>query len=371
MKTNYENVSRQDRIRGSLIGGAAGDALGYAVEFMPLSVICKTYGETGIREYDPDQLTGEALISDDTQMTMFTADGLLRGEIAAASGSTEPSARYIYEAYLDWLETQGMDGYTNHSDGVHQRSWLLEVGKLHSRRAPGGTCLSALRSGKMGTIEKPINDRNGCGGVMRVAPVGLFRRDMHSPEVMLEAAQAAAVTHGNPMGYIPAGVLAFIVHQIVYCGEYDLYRIVRNAQEMIPIVFGDNSMSERMMNFLGLAMLISQNESEEDWPNISRLGEGWVGDEALAIAVYCCLRYSHDFSKCLEAAVNHDGDSDSTGAIAGNILGALYGYEALEQKWKDKLELHDVILELADDMYAYTEGTMSEKQILKYKEGKR
>jgi len=130
-----------------------------------------------------------------------------------------------------------------------------------------------------------------------------------------------------------------------------------------------------MVNFLGLAVLISRNESEEDWPNIARLGEGWVGDEALAIAVYCCLRYTHDFNQCMTAAVNHDGDSDSTGAIAGNILGALYGYEALDQKWKEHLELHDVILEMADDLYYGVPETEEDERMQnwmkKYKEGKR
>ena len=93
--------------------------------------------------------------------------------------------------------------------------------------------------------------------------------------------------------------------------------------------------------------------------------EGWISDEALAIAVYCCLRYRHDFSKCITAAVNHDGDSDSTGAIAGNILGALHGYEALEQKWKENLKLHDVILQLADDLYSCSQDCMSESQMMK------
>ena len=50
------------------------------------------------------------------------------------------------------------------------------------------------------------------------------------------------------------------------------------------------------------------------------------------------------------AAVNHSGDSDSTGAVAGNILGAWVGYQAIEEKWKQDLELSDVILEIADDL---------------------
>ena len=66
--------------------------------------------------------------------------------------------------------------------------------------------------------------------------------------------------------------------------------------------------------------------------------------------MYCSLRYQNDFSKGIIAAVNHNGDSDSTGAVTGNILGALYGYDAIENKWKDNLELIDVIMKVSDDL---------------------
>ena len=87
-----------------------------------------------------------------------------------------------------------------------------------------------------------------------------------------------------------------------------------------------------------------------DLENIHALGEGWVAEETMAIAIYCALKYQHDFSKAIIVSVNHKGDSDSTGAVTGNILGALVGYEAIEDKWKKNLELHDVILEMADDL---------------------
>ena len=87
-----------------------------------------------------------------------------------------------------------------------------------------------------------------------------------------------------------------------------------------------------------------------DPDNIHALGGGWVAEETLAIAIYCALRYSDDFSRGVAASVNHSGDSDSTGAVTGNILGAWLGRSAIEEKWTRTLELKKVILEMADDL---------------------
>jgi ADP-ribosylglycohydrolase len=83
---------------------------------------------------------------------------------------------------------------------------------------------------------------------------------------------------------------------------------------------------------------------------VARLGEGWVAEEALAIGVYCALAAGEDFAAGVRLAVNHGGDSDSTGAIAGNLLGTALGVSAIPQRWLDKLELRTEIETIADDM---------------------
>ena len=99
----------QDRIRGSLIGGAIGDALGYPVEFIySFEEIQKRYGERGITRLDIKQhwledaeQAGKAVVSDDTQMTLFTAVGLLFGETRGMMrGIGGPHPDYIRKAYL-------------------------------------------------------------------------------------------------------------------------------------------------------------------------------------------------------------------------------------------------------------------------------
>ena len=130
----------QDRFRGCLIGGAAGDALGYAVEFLREGQIFRRYGEHGITEYD---LTGGvAQSSDDTQMTLFTANGLLLGMTRGMTrGIGGPDPHYIGLCYRDWLRTQESKYSPDIRPGY---AWLGNIPELYSTRAPGNTCLAAL-----------------------------------------------------------------------------------------------------------------------------------------------------------------------------------------------------------------------------------
>ena len=331
----------RDRICGSLIGGAAGDALGYPVEFLMLSDILYQYGESGITEYAPDY--GKAKISDDTQMTLFTANGLL---CAMAHGDPENAENYVYRAYRDWLYTQ------KGTLDPPRVSWLLDVQELFALRAPGNTCMSALMSGKMGTPEQPLNRSKGCGGVMRVAPYGLIVR-LSAEEAFAGACGAAAITHGHRLGWLPAGMLAYIVHRLVFDGAGLREAIADCVAYMLKRYPFDES--RELAGLTESALKLTENDAP-DTDNIRRLGEGWIGDEALAIALYAAVKYENDFDRALICAVNHNGDSDSTGAIAGNIVGAIAGYESIAATWETELELSGVILELADDLFLPCSG---------------
>ncbi|MBR4819463.1 MAG: ADP-ribosylglycohydrolase family protein [Clostridiales bacterium] len=334
-----------DRIRGCLIGGAAGDALGYKVEFVSYDEIIKAYGPSGITSYAIDPSSGKALFSDDTQMSLFTADGLLCAQTRVALQKiSSPSRYYVYLAYLDWLETQRGDA---HGERI---SWLLDVKELWSCRAPGATCLDALSSGEQGSTERRINHSKGCGGVMRVAPVGIALRDLDDRSADIEGAEIAALTHSHSLGFMPAAFLTHVIKNIVSSQDKPVLReVVRDAREMIRNIFSERKHLGAFIELIDRAVALSCNQ-DKDEDNISRIGAVWCGDEALAIAIYCALRHSDDFSSAIIAAVNHSGDSDSTGSITGNIVGALLGYDAIDEKWKKDLELKDTILEIADDL---------------------
>ena len=201
-----------DKYRGCLIGGAVGDALGYPVEFMSAASIRVKYGENGITGYE--LYDGCARISDDTQMTLFTATGILLGETrGCVRGIAGPPWSYVWLSYKDWYRTQ-TEAYP--LNGYHF-SWLDDIPEFFSRRAPGNTCMSVLAAGKEGSVENPINSSKGCGGVMRVVPIGLHfgRKNIYRPvaphEIMEIGAEVAALTHGHPLGYIPAAALSYLI----------------------------------------------------------------------------------------------------------------------------------------------------------------
>ena len=354
----------RDRIRGSLLAGAAGDALGYAVEFERESDIARKYGPEGIRAYDCDPYCGKALISDDTQMTLFTAAGIL-------SAGERPIRASVAEAYRDWLITQNLSwsiaaGRLQRGE-IPDRTGLFAIPELFAWRAPGNTCLAALYDSEkhgdptnLDFIAHPCNHSKGCGGVMRVAPAAWIP-GLSAEQAAVEAAQFAAVTHGHPLGWLPAAALAYLTHEMTLT-DRSLREITLDVRRALPRLFPNAAETMGFCTLLNKTLVLAENDLP-DIQNIHCLGEGWVGDEALAIALYCALRHEDDLSACLIASVNHRGDSDSTGAVAGNILGARIGEAAMEEKWKTDLELRELIQDLADRLAeAWLAGTKTESQ---------
>ena len=332
-------------ILGCLIGGAAGDALGYAIEFNREDWIFSRYGSAGITEYE--LTNGKALISDDTQMTLFTAEGIL---LAKNPMNYTAYISGMFDAYQEWLRTQRFSRKVRKN-----RLWLADIKELNDRRAPGITCLNALERGEFGSIYEPINNSKGCGGVMRVAPIGLYYSpdEMEWQEIDTRGAQAAALTHGHPLGYISAAGLVHIVKRAMYRPEMSLLQIMEDMIEKVPVLFMDDDPEECEIfkNLMRKAVdLATDNDITDDLDAIHQLGEGWIGEEALAIAVYCALKHDNDFDAAIISSVNHNGDSDSTGAIAGNILGTYLGIDAIPDKYTENLELIDIIRKVAENL---------------------
>ena len=350
--------NQREQFTGCLLGGAVGDALGWPVEFARMNEIVRIYGPGGIRELVPGA-EGLFEITDDTQMTLFTGEGLLRAWSSARHhGDVQDFAAATRRSYLCWLETQGESPHEPPLEGG-ATGWLLGVEGLHRRRAPGNTCISALREGNLSEEGIADNDSKGCGGIMRAAPAGLLAARIHSGNttgairLAFEIGCAtAALTHGHPSGYYPAGVLAAVIATIVTGGT-----IADGINHSLGFL-ADRNGSQETTDAIRKALDLWQASEIASSPEvIETLGGGWVGEEALAISLYCALVARNDLAQGVRLAVNHSGDSDSTGAITGNIMGALLGEEAIPAAWLNRLELHDVVRQVGEDLFDAFQGT--------------
>ena len=338
----------RERYQGCLLGGAVGDALGAPVEFMGRSEIIREFGPQGITDLAPAYGKLGA-ITDDTQMTLFTAEGALRAYVRGTLRGICSPPSVIRYAYLRWLYTQGE--HDPRDKEFLLSGWLIRQKALFSRRAPGRTCVDALRSGiKIG--QPAQNDSKGCGGVMRVAPIGmLFHALTHgSPSLRSEnfarafdlGCDAAALTHGHPTGFLTAGVMAALIFDLL-----DGSDLAAAIDRVTPLLTRKERHEETRVA-LERALSLHASDTAPD-AAIRKLGQGWIAEEALAIGVYCALK-ARDFETGVIMAVNHDGDSDSTGLIAGHLLGAMQGRAAIPARWQDLLELREVMEEMADDL---------------------
>jgi ADP-ribosylglycohydrolase len=187
----------------------------------------------------------------------------------------------------------------------------------------------------------PLNDSKGCGGVMRVAPLGLLR-DLEPAKVAELAARAAALTHGHPSGYLSAAAMAAIVRL-----SLDEPNLAANAQAAREILSSWEGSGETIAK-IEAALRAAAEDPKNHHRAIESLGAGWVGEEALAIGLYSAL-VGDSFSEVLSIAANHDGDSDSTASIAGQLYGASFGLADLPNAWVRKLDVLDIVLTLLKD----------------------
>lgn len=355
--------SPESRIHGCLLGGALGDSLGYAVEFDAIDEIRRRFGAAGLREFSA--LDGGTHFSDDTQMTLYTVDGIVEALEWANSGVGADANACVWLAYLRWLDTQGVP--LPESAPRPQARWIDGQEVLRHRRDPGNACLSGLATGEMGTVFRQVNpDSKGCGTVMRSAPFGLVPH-IPAESVYKLSTDAASLTHGHPSARQSAGVFSLLIHSLVQGAS-----VPEAAQAALAHVLADPEaapeLHERLEAAIRLAGQAGPGTVLSPEELVRELGEGWVAEEALAVGLYAVLatapRTQADgtpdpvdhFKAAIAAAINHSGDSDSTGSIAGNILGAYYGTACLPADWLAALEAPEVIRGMAGQLVAVTSG---------------
>lgn len=308
---------------------------------MGLEAIRGQFGPDGIRNlYSPYGRPGQ--ITDDTQMSLFTAEGLLRGHVRERLGGSGSLAGAVAHAYQRWLITQGVRRRDNPTglDG-----WLLTHETLFSIRAPGNTCLSALTAREtLEDLEPARNQSKGCGGVMRVAPIGLFAAalDQAPEQAFTLGGETSALTHGHPTGQLPGAALAAII-----CALVQGRALPDAVAEAKALLRRAPAHEETLAAITAAETLAAGVDPAQE--ALQALGQGWVAEEALAVALFCALR-AENLEEGVIMAANITGDSDSTAAITGNLLGAALGVHEIPDRWLEKLELKQTIIEMADDL---------------------
>lgn len=298
-----------------LFGLALGDALGWQTEFMKLNSIKdivgikEQFGPNGVQE-PPNP----ALFTDDTQMTIALTKGLLS---AGLSSNLDEQMHCVGQEFVKWLHSP------------------------ENNRAPGNTCMAGVRRFENGMSwrEAGIAHSRGCGSAMRVATIGYLYQD---DEAKLKAVAEASglITHGHPTAVAASIGAAYLVKLALDNVSVDEYvpRLLAFAQGMSDEFDRAIQKIETVLDF--------DNEERA----LKHLGEGWVGEEAVALALYCILKYPDDYVACVRRGANTDGDSDSIACIAGGIMGARIGLDAIPSAWIERCEKRDYLLELGERM---------------------
>ena len=320
--------ARHDAIRGCILGGAVGDALGAPVEFMDEVDIRRKYGKDGVNGY-VEFADGTGAITDDTQMTLFTAEGILRGNTRFLAKGICCAEGVVHGAYNRWLKTQGIivDPPPKDLDS----GWLIKEKQLYRRRAPGATCINSLRFNRY--ANEADNQSKGCGTVMRMAPAGLFFSPQYAYEL---GCKFSALTHGHPTAITAGGAFAMLIAQLLSGKSLD------EALDLVMVHLDAQPDAAETLAALKKARTAKK---------VSQIGEGWVAEDALSIGVCCALKHPWDFRAGVLEAVNITGDSDSTGAIAGNILGVINGEKAIPTEWLADLQEYRIVSQVADDLW--------------------
>ena len=342
-------VHRQDRFLGAVLGGAVGEALGIPITGDSWEAIRGRHGERGLTAYVPAGHPSGRLGSD-TQLVLFSLEGTIRANVARRREGVEDPTRHVQHAYQRWLHTQHLS-WNRAAGEFLQRTpkpdgWLVDQRALFQTRNPGRTMmrtLIAFAKGQqsVGSPQNPVSSSRGSSAVMRAVPAALWSAD--PAEVFGVGVRTAALTHGAPGAYLSAGALGCVVSRLV-AGE-DLPTAVERAREQLRRHEGHEEVDER----IAAALRLADGGAADPATVESTLGSGWLAPDALAIGLHAALAAKGDFDLALALAVNHSGNSATTGAVCGSVVAASLGAKELPEHWLRELELREVVERLVHD----------------------
>ena len=348
-----KNEKYMDKFEGAIIGSAIGDAFGYPLMRLSFEEICGTFEKNGAMELAISRKTKTALFTEATQMSLFTADGILWAHNERVSDENASVANYVFYSYQMWLymQTKTIAGpeyewLFNKKQNPNMSSLLRSKGLGRSRRLNDVNINALLeaQNNNYGTLNKKVNNNKDAGAVKRVVSVGLFYGQ--SPEMAFRiGCDIGALTHSHPDGYLPCGVYAAIVAELITDKSVD--DAINNAMALLA-AYPNN---ENTYNMLQAAVDLAANENIDPLEGVAELGDGFSAISCLAIAVYSAIVHQTNYRFAIELAANHDGDSAACGAITGGILGVWYGRKKLPKQWIKKMQYKNLLETVADVLF--------------------
>lgn len=298
-------IGPRDRFLGCLLGLAAGDALGTTLEFRPPGTFRPIDDMMGRGPFDlrPGQWT------DDTSMALCLAESLVENGF-------DPHDQM--RRYVRWYR----DGY------------MSSTGRCFDI---GNTTRAALerfeRSGDPFAGSTAAH-QSGNGSIMRLAPVPmLFAGD---PRAAIEhAAESSRTTHGSR-----EAVDACRYHAALLVGALNgatKEEILADHYSPVPGLWSERPLVP------AIEEIASGSFKRREPPEIQ--GSGYVV-RSLEAALWA-LHRSRDFRAGCLMAVNLGDDADTTGAVYGQMAGALYGVESIPPEWQSRLAKRELIERLA------------------------
>ena len=349
--------SYMDKFEGALIGSAVGDAFGYPLMALSYAEICQRFEKNGALELAVSRKTDTALFTEATQMSLFTADGIIWAHAENVAHENGAVANYVFYSYQLWLYMQTRSIAGSEYEWLFDKkqnpniSSLLRSKGLGKKRRLSDSNIDALfdaRNGIFGTLSRKLNNNTDAGAVKRVLPVGLFYGD-NSDMAFRIGCDVGAITHSAPDGYLPCGVYTAIIAELLRGNNVD--DAVNEAMALLA-AYPDN---ENTYSALQRAVDLANDEDVEPREGLGELGDGISAISCLAIAVYSAILHQTNYKFAIALAANHDGDSSACGAIAGGILGVWYGLKKLPKNWTKKVQYRNLLETVADVLYDNSE----------------
>lgn len=319
----------RDKVRGAIVGVAIGDALGMPVEGLLPTTIKKHFGV--INSYrtpnpkcrSPYHTLKRGQWTDDTQLTVVIGESI--------------------------VENNGI----NYDDIANRHAKAFQEDRRGWGKATINGCQRILSGANW--WESGEKGAAGNGPPMKITPVGvLYGLDIINKFDLITACiNISRMTHEDPRAATAAIAQAYLIGKALK-GDVDslLFTI-----EDLPIFLEqveetlNESVYREDLFFRKLEYAIELARDKSDKELREKIGVKSFVNESVVFTYSMIFKYGENLQGCLEKIINQGGDADTTGALAGSILGAVHGYSSFPDRWRWGIEDRAKLVKLADDLF--------------------